>query len=382
MKTVAIIAEYNPFHNGHKYQIDKLKNDNSRVIAIMSGSFVQRGDIAVFDKWTRARAAIENGCDLVLELPVCYSLNSAKNFAYGAVSILNKLNVIDTLCFGAECDDMQRLSDLADLILNESIEIKKRIKEYNALGYSFPRALSKAYDGVIDTSVLEKPNNILAIEYIMALKKLNSDISPFLIQRKGSEHDSFTNSDGIASASYIRKLIQNKADFSEFVPASAYEVYKNADIYNISSLDTLICGYLRLMKGDDLERINDVSEGLHNRIKHSADTHTSFYDIAMGAKSKRYTLSRIRRVILSALLGFCKAQDINYIRPLAMNTTGKAILKEIKEKSSISIITKASAYNQEDAMFSLDIKATDIFALANNKKSGLDFLTSPVIADK
>ncbi len=384
LHTASIIAEYNPFHNGHKYQIDEIKKQCQRVIAIMSGPFVQRGDVAITDKWTRAKAAVLGGCDLVIELPVCYALKSARDFALGALSILDRLKVCDTLCFGAECGDISTLSECANILSNETEDISYIIKEYVSNGYSYPIARSKAFSGTVDNSLLSEPNNILAIEYLMAIKALKSNIKPYLIQRTGVGHDEIGENNNIASASYIRELIHKNKDFYNLVPESAFNVYKNALAdYDINNLSTLIIGYLRLIDENSYSSVNDLSDDLKIRIIESARTACDFNDLVSKVKSKCYTMSRIRRVVLSMLLDIKKDYNVNYIRVLAMNDTGKEILREIKEKSELDIIVKTALYKKNDDSFKLDLRASDIFSLATADKpknfGGADFLNSPVI---
>ena len=381
MKTAGIIAEYNPFHSGHKYQLDEIKKSCHAIVAVMSGSFVQRGDVAITDKWTRAKAAVINGCDLVLELPVCYSLSSAADFAHGGVSLLDKLGIIDRLYFSAECGNTEQLINAARILSNEPAEISARVKEFVSEGMSYPAAYTKAWDDVIDADILTKPNNILALEYIKTIINLNSRIEPLAIKRIGAEHDGVP-SGNIASASHIRGLISQGEDYSAYVPEAAYKIYQSAEMtYDISRLDGFITGTLRTVP---LIRIAAHSpEGLENRIRAAAAEHYGFDAICGAVKSKRYTLSRIRRIVLSAALDLPKSIAPSYARVLAMNETGKSLLKEIKKKSDIEIITKTAAYNKGDEMFDADIRATDIFSLcASDEKKrvgGLDYTTSPVI---
>lgn len=384
LKIAGVVAEYNPFHNGHKHQIDEIKKDCDAVIAVMSGSFVQRGDIAITDKWTRAKAAVMGGCDLVLELPVCYSLSSANVFAQGSVEILNKLNVADNIYFGSENGNIDDLKSAADIMSNETKETSDKIKEYISFGISYPAAVSKAYSDKIQPDLLYLPNNILGIEYIRALKKFNSPIIPKTIIRNSVSHDEESPAGEFASASYIRELIQNNIDYSDFVPKSAYEVYKNSDMtYNIKNLDELILGYLRLADPKNLENIIDMAEGLENRILSSAFNSATFEELCASVKSKRYTLSRIRRIVLASVLNLKELTPITYVRVLSMNDTGKAILKEVKKESKLDIIIKPSLYKKNNKLIYNDFNATDIHSLAskipNSKIGKKDYLTSPVI---
>lgn len=382
MKIGGVIAEYNPFHNGHKYQLDKIKAECGGVISVMSGGFVQRGDAACADKRTRARAAVEGGCDLVLELPVCFALNTAQIFSRGAVSLLDKTAVVDRLYFGAECADIEKLKNAAYALENESAEVSLELKRLLADGMSFPKAQAKAYSGLIEEGLLSSPNNILAIEYLRSLISLNSNIEPCVIERKNAAHDSDKAEGVFASASYIRSLISSNEDFSKYVPKNVYDLYSKSDMsYSISNIDSFIIGTLRLMTPDDLTGINDISEGLENRIITAAKTAVSFEELCSAVKTKRYTMSKIRRVILSAVLRMDKVYDISYARVLAMNETGRKILKEMKEKSGLTLITKTALFNSPS--LELDIKADNIHSLCssvkNNRCGNKDFTVSPSI---
>lgn len=376
VKITGIIAEYNPFHNGHKYQIEEARKFSDGIVAIMSGSFVQRGGIAITDKWTRAQIAAENGVDLVLELPVIYSMNTAQKFASGAVKILDKTNVIDNLYFGSECGDIKKLSDAAKILLSEGEEISQKIKSLLDSGMSYPMAREKAYEGHIENGILSKPNNILAIEYIKALMQSGSKIKPVTLARKGTGyHDSFS-SENIASASAIREMIFKGEKVDKLVPCDDFRIYDE------SILNASVISKLRTMTKEELSNINDVTEGLENRIKEAINFAASTDELCNIVKTKRYPMSRIRRIVFSALLGITKDiinEDVNYVRVLAANETGAKIIKEIKEKSEIDIITKVADYKKDSLPFEKDILSTDIFALCGGERMGLDFRKSPVI---
>ncbi len=382
MKTAGIIAEYNPFHSGHKYQLDAVKQKNDAVIAVMSGHFTQRGGIAVTDKWTRARAAVSCGCDLVLELPVRYALSSARDFAFGAVSLLNSLGTVDTLYFGAENGDIKQLINAARLTAAEPPDISSRIREFISGGMSYPAAYAKAWNGKIDTDILSKPNNLLALEYIKALNNSGSSIEPLAIQRIGAEHDG-KEKNGIACASYIRGLIRGGDDYSAYVPEAAYKIYNTADMsFDISRLDGFITGTLRSVPAERIMRY--APEGLASRVKAAAMKNYGFDAICAAAKTKRYTLSQVRRAVLASVLELpVKHGAPSYARVLAFSGTGRALLREISEKNGIDIITKAASYDRSDKMFAADLYATDIFfmcsAAPHRRVCGHDYTTSPAM---
>lgn len=380
-----IIAEYNIFHNGHKYQIDEIKKYSDAVVAVMSGSFVQRGDIAITDKWSRAKAAIMSGADLVIELPTCYALNAAPNFASGGINILNSLGIIDFVVFGSESGNIDELSKAALLMENESTNISEKVKSYMSEGTSYPSALSKAYNGIISSKLLSEPNNILAIEYIRALIKTDSKIRPMTVKRRMAGHHDKDISGNIASASKIREMIFSGKDISKLIPYSLSDIDGNMP-YSLSHLESAVIAKLRTVSADNLKNISEMTEGLENRIIQSAMESYTFASLIEKAKSKRYTMSKIRRIIISSLINFTK--DIykpmpEYIRVLGMNKKGMELLKKAKKKCSLPIITKTADFKEKSPQFELDIRATDIAMLCSPDLSkrigGMDFRYSPVI---
>jgi len=377
MKITALIAEFNPFHNGHKYILDEIKKSSDGVVVIMSGNAVQRGDIAITDKHTRTRIALQNGADLVIELPAIYAVNTAQKFAYGAISTLNATGIVSHLAFGSESGSIDELINAVKILENEPTEVSERIKQFVSDGMSYPAAREKAYSGIIAPEILSKPNNILALEYLRAIIYTNSTIKPFTITRTNDFHSTDTSSE-IISATAVRNLIENGKDASGFVPESDF------DVYSISALDNTLTYLLRTVSSDYLAKINDVGEGLENRIIEAAKHNTGFNSIAQAIKSKRYTMSRIRRVLFSALTGLTK--DIctlppSYIRILGMNDTGKSILKEMKSHSTLPVITKTADFTA-DEIFKAEIRITEAAAIC--KKNGTadsmrDYKISPVI---
>lgn len=362
MKVAAVICEFNPFHNGHKYLIDKIKSEHADcVVAIMSGNFVQRGDIAITDKYTRAKTALENGCDLVVELPTVFALSSAETFAKGGVQIAKALNA-DMLCFGAEDADTDVLSEIATALGNDNFTLK--LKEYLSLGEYYPKAVSLALENTFSkeyADIVNLPNNTLAIEYIKALK--DSNISPVAIKRLGVDHDSDLTSENIASATHIRKLIRKNADYSAFTDI------KPPCIADIEKLQTTILYKLRTMSKEEIENLPDVNEGLQNRIYDCARNSNSLEELYESLKTKRYTLARLRRIVMCALLHITKddiKNDASYIRVLGMNNNGAQILKNC---TTLPIIAKVKQdYDKLNAdakqTFDIDVTASDVFSLA------------------
>ena len=380
-----IIAEYNIFHNGHKYQIDEVKRHSDAVIAVMSGSFVQRGDVAITDKWSRAKMALMNGVDLVIELPTCYALNAAPNFAQGGIGILNALGIVDSVAFGSECGDTDKLIKAAKVLEYESSDTSDLVKKYMSDGMSYPSALSKAHSGIIDSGLISSPNNILAIEYIRALIRTNSSITPITIKRHLSGHHDTSVTENFTSASTIREMLKNGENIENLIPYNIAET-DAAIPFSLSYIDSAFIAKLRTSSTEYLKNINEVAEGLENRLIRSAMECDNFISLAEQTKNKRYTMSKIRRIIISSLIGFTKdiyAPSPEYVRVLGMNKTGSELLKRAKKNCSIPIITKTADFKENSPQFRLDLRATDIAMLCSpdslQRKGGTDFKRSPIV---
>lgn len=372
MNTVGIAAEYNPFTNGHKYHISKCKN--SRIIAVMSGNFVQRAEPAFFDKHTRARLAIENGVDLVLELPVSFSVGSAEKFAYGCVYILNALGVCDQMCFGSEHGRIDEIEKTADEVLEITHdELKKELDK----GVAFASARAKILEnrGVL---VPQNPNDILAVEYVKAIKKIGSKIRPITIERKGSYHGAEGEFYG---ASAIRKmLLLNDLNVKSYIPENVFESFyslkeKGKAPASLKYAERAILAYLRTTSPQTLSNFYGISEGLEYRIKKAADESTSIEELYEKIKSKRYAMSAVRRAVLCAFLQIEKTdRNPTYIRVLAQNNTGSQILKEAKITSTLPIIHKLSKIAQNDLFAQKEIQTSNLYSLClpEIQKSFLD----------
>ncbi len=364
MKVCGIICEYNPFHSGHKYQITKAKEKADVIVAVMSGSFTQRGEPAVFDKWTRANAAVLCGANLVIELPFFAACAPAEYFASYAVRLLSATGIVNSLSFGSESGDLTELSQMADFCENSS-EIKKYLSE----GVSYSKAVAEAAGADFFT-----PNNILAIEYLRAIKKYAPQIEPFTVKRLGESYDSENTSADFISAAGCRKLILegNFQKTKKYVPEAAYKLYeteiKNGNFSEYKNIDSLFIGLLR-RDGEFLKDIAYVSEGLHHRFYKAAQLCGSINEVAEAVKSKRYTRARINRIIANALIGITTT-DLNgfltaepqYIRVLAADDTGLSLIKSIK----IPVITNASQIKKlnpaAQLIWNTECKASDIYA--------------------
>lgn len=366
MKVAAVISEFNPFHNGHRYLVEKIKNEHADcVVAIMSGNFVQRGEVAIVDKYERAKAALQGGCDLVVELPTVFALSSAERFAKGGVQIADALNA-DILCFGAENEDVSKLTQIAEAFFDENF--KSALKTNLSNGDYYAKAVANAIEKVLSkehADLLSGANNTLGVEYIKALK--NTNISPVAIKRLGAQHDSDITSENISSATNIRNLIRNNENCGEFADITI------SDYTDMKELETAILYKLRTMSKDEIENLPDVSEGLHNRIFECARTSISLEELYDNLKTKRYTLSRLRRIVMCALLGITKelnSFDAQYVRVLGMSKVGSTLLKNCKLPLLCNFPQDYNSLSDDaKKMFDLDITANSVYSLAkvNNK---------------
>lgn len=342
MKTYGIICEYNPFHNGHIYQIEETRKQGAtHIVAIMSGNYVQRGDVAMIDKFARARSAVANGVDLVIEMPVVYSLSSANFFARAGVMMLGALGCVDGISFGSECGDMELLKNAAMASINASKP--EKIKPLVEQGMSFPQAIQQAIAleyGPIIASVFDSPNNTLAVEYLKAIKLLNLEFETYTVKRKGAEHDSPSPSEGIASASLIRQMIEDGEDISPYVPKETADLAKEYEekelLAYFDNLERELLYVLRSMIPPTIAECPDVDPGLANFIFRAGIDARSIDEFLEITGTKRYTAAKIRRVLLNLYIG-TKASDLMIMPPygriLAFNEKGSEILKAAKEKS-------------------------------------------------
>ncbi len=384
MKVCAIIAEYNPFHNGHKLQIEETreKYGATHVIAVMSGNFTQRGDVAIYDKYKRAEIALKNGVDLVIELPVAYALASAEQFALGAVSLIHDLGCVDMISFGSECGNIDLLKETAGAVVYA--QNHDDFYRYMRLGYTFPVALQKTIetyytDDIIET--LTEPNNTLAVEYLKAMDELGCDFEAVTIGRAGAGHDSDETAGNIASASKIRKMILAGEDISAYVPE-----IPDADYTDIMNLETAILAKLRTMSKKEMEKAPNVLMGLENRVYKAARVSGSLAELYMLVKTKRYTLARIRRIIMAMFLGIKKndlRKNPSYVRILGMNGKGREILSKADCKLPMDTSLKAlmNAGDEQKRQAYLEETAGNMYALAFEKKKpcGLEYTTKPII---
>ena len=426
-KVLGIVAEYNPFHNGHLFHLDESKKSSgaSYSIAIISGSFTQRGDSALLDKWSRAESAISCGVDLVIELPTLYATSSAENFCDGAIKVLNSLNIVDYLSFGSEVDDINILNILSGILYKEPKQYSQSLKEELKKGLSFPKARSNAlltylkhnpdvmhnpknstdnkeYDYSTFLNAVSSPNSILGIEYLKALKKYNSKIQPIAVKRYGANYNDLGCIENIASATAIRNIIKNDniSILQNLLPSSTYSSIINSItngqiVPDLSVFEKQIIYNLRNMSIQDISNIPDVSEGLENTIKTAANSCNSLVDFLNICKSKRYTVTRLQRILVYSLLQISK-KDMElskkikepYIRVLGFNENGKTLISQIsKANPKLHIITSVKKFVDTNSNKSLrrlldvDINSTNIYTLGytNNSYSNLDFTKKLII---
>lgn len=393
-----IITEYNPFHKGHKYHLERAKSDTNAdgIVCVMSGNFMQRGIPAIIDKWKRTEMAIKNGVDLVLELPMVYSLSSAEHFAFGSVSLLNSLGVIDHLYFGSEEGNIDLLESIANTLVAEPETYQSSLKRYLNTGLPFHSSRANALNDYLNSNdildVLSSSNNILGIEYIKAIKVLKSSIIPKTLKREGSMYNDSKLNSVFSSATSIRKHIkENSLDKLEnALTKNSYDI-----LFNLSSSDYPFTfeedmfkyiKYKLLTSNNCLSSLPDISEGLDNKILKEVLVSDSLDELILNSKSKRYTYTRISRILAQTFLNLEDYDLLNlskspapYARVLGFNSNGRDILKKIKSKNNIDIITKVPRNNLCDHM-KIDILGTKAYSLLNPMINPMDdYLKSPII---
>lgn len=383
MKISAIICEYNPFHAGHLYHIRQTKRLTGcdHVVAIMSGSVVQRGLPAIYDKWARTDAALSCGADLVLELPAGYACASAERFAYGAVRLAELTGIADTLSFGCETEDLSLLQSLAELFSDEPEAYQSYLRRFLADGNSFARSRAIAAEKLIPGAerILSESNAILAVEYLKALKRLNSDILPCPILRAGSSAEqSDSLPDQYASARAIRKALADHTDLpAGTIPSEAEKFFRNNSPVFIGQFSDLLLYRLRSMSPAELAQIAEVSEGIEHKILLAARSSSDYAELLGNIKSKRYPQSRLQRILMNTLLGITKEMQMQmdaapYIRVLGVKKESTHLLSLLSAHAKAPVITSPAGI--DNIGLSLDIRATDIRAIMDaDKTAGRDY---------
>lgn len=414
MRTLGIIVEYNPLHNGHVYHFRQARivSEADAVVAVMSGHYLQRGEPALVNKWARSEMALRMGADLVIELPVIYSAQPAPWFAYGAVSALHASGVVDCLCFGSESGDMEWLNYLADLLADEPEPLQTLLAEHLKKGASYPAAYAQAVQAYVrtfgetahrrpetreepdgETGVPDKPNDMLGLQYLIALRKLNSRIMPYTIARtKAGYHDPHPTDAHIASATAIRRMLLSEGGTLEhlapYVPPYTLDILRREMEAGRAPVDwerfaSHLFHSLLSRTREELASFAEVTEGLENRMKRALAEMKN--DLSVGrfielCKTKRYTRTKLQRAMTHILLnhrrdmlsGDLLAQGVPYLRVLGFSRTGQALLKRMKRSSSVPIILNVG--RNVHPTLALDIRATGIYALGYRTRSSRDLL--------
>ncbi len=397
MQTLGIITEYNPLHYGHAYLMKRLREQlgaDTALVCVMSGNFVQRGDFALVDKHSRAAAAVECGADLVLELPLPYATSSAERFARGAVETLVATGRMTHLGFGSECGDVQGLQAVAQGLCHQDYD--GYLKEELKAGVSFPVARQRALTRLIGSqaALLETPNNALAVSYCQALQTLAPTVELVTVARVGAAHDGQAVGN-IASASGVRQMVQGGQDVSQFLPEPMAEALERAcgagraPVF-ANTCERAMLAKLRTMTLEDYRRLDEGGEGLYNRFYKESRTANSLDGLLMAVKTKRYPYARLRRMALWGYLGIT-AQDVPdtvpYVRVLAANEQGRAVLSQMRKTATVPVLTKPADVRvlspQAQALFQLEVRATDLYALAypalSQSHGGQEWLQGPVM---
>ncbi len=363
MDVIGIICEYNPLHNGHIYHIDKIKEmyPSSIIVLAMSGPFTQRGDVSVLSKWDKTKLALNHNVDLVIELPFKFASQSADIFAQGAISILSKLEC-DYLVFGSESNDVESLTKMAKMQIEDD-NYNLLVKDFLSEGMNYPTAMSKAFAETIDI-IIDKPNDILGLAYIKEIIKQKSKMIPISIKRTNDYH-SLKLDHQIASATAIRKGLNDGEDLSPYLPIDSYQMLKDKKEINIFKLFKY-----RVIAEDRLDRFQTVDEGIDNRIKTVIKTSNSLDEFLNKIKTKRYTYNRIKRMMIHILCSFTKEEakdlQLDYIRVLGFNDKGKKQLNKVKKDIDIPIISQIR--EKYDKILEIDTRVEQIYQLLQDEK--------------
>ena len=393
MRTFGIICEYNPFHTGHAWQLGELRRrfgKESAVVCAMSGNFVQRGDFAVVRKHARAEAAVRGGADLVLEVPTPWAAASAEGFARGGVGVLAGTGVVDTLAFGSECADTEKLQRVAACLTEEDFAdaLHAELDKGNSFAAARERAAEKSRGA--DALVLRDANDILGVEYCKALS--GTGIAPLALSRRGVDHDGGAAGE-FASASYLREKLLAGEPCSAYLTPDMVRLYEAERMagrapVTMTNAQRAMLTRLRMMTEDDFSRYDEGGEGLYHRLYDASRTAASVEELLAAAKTKRYAYARLRRTVLRMYLDIEEVPEtVPYLRVLACNERGRALLKQMKKTATLPILTKSADVRElsDDAqrLFAIEARATDLYTLAYPELSqsvgGSEWTTNPVI---
>ncbi len=408
-KVLGIIAEYNPFHNGHLYHIEQSKElvNPDYTVCIISGNFVQRGNVSIIDKWSKAEMALHAGANLVIELPTIYSTSSAENFAEGCIKILDSFKLDTVLSFGSECGDINTLNKFAEILYKEPQEYRSLLNHELQTGISYPKARENALLMYVNdirkyANTLSAPNNILGIEYLKAIKKQKSNILPLTVKRNAVEHDSEEIVENYASSTHIRELLCENKNITNLVPKFTYDILarqinSGKSVLDIAAFEREILYTLRRMTLNQISNLPDVTFGLANSLMYAINSCNSYEKIISMVKSKTYTQSRVQRILLYALLGITKddmqnSKKVNpYIRVLGLDDKGRELLSELsKSNPKLPVITSVKDfYNTSNnrnliRMLNIDVLATNIYTLEylQDSQANLDYTQKIVTLPK
>ena len=385
MNVVGVIAEFDPFHNGHEYLLVKAKSltGANHAVAVLGGDFKQRGDVSMLPKSAKTECALLCGFDLVLELPTSFALASAERFAFGGVSVLAASGVVTHLAFGSECCDLKLLSRIADILsLPDTVDaIKSRMKDGTSFAAAREAVIAKAL-GEDARTALRSPNDILGVEYIKAIKRLNVNIEPVAVKRVGAAHGGGEAVGKYASASTIRKLILDGGDISGFVPAATADIIaRERESGNLRVIDDrVMLSRLRTMKTDEISRLSEVREGMENRIKEAAQSETGFDSFAEAVSCRRYTHASARRAAINALLCFERStlpESPRYVRILGAAGDARDLLASLKKNCSLPLVVKPADSRELIAQEETASGAAAVFA-KNIHVCGDEYVKFPI----
>jgi len=392
MKSVGIVAEYNPFHTGHAHHIEatrRIVGEDAGILCVMSGNWVQRGETAVTDKWTRAALALSGGADLVAELPTPWAISSAEGFARGAVSLLDAAGA-DYISFGSETGQLEPLRKAADSIEGE--EYRQYLREGLDRGLSFAAARQGAVSlcaGEV-SDCLSGPNNNLGVEYLRAITAIGSRMQPVTVLRQGPSHDDGTPRDGYCSASALRDLLLSGSfeAATPYLSAGGMDRLRAGGIFTLRRCERGVLAKLRTMSPDDFEALPDCGVELAARLSRAAREAASLEEIYGITKTRRYAHARVRRLVLWAFLGLSAAdrpENLPYLRVLGMNGRGRILLRQMETQSRIPVLVKPAHVKQmgEEAgrLFSVESRCTDLFSLCGEKifPGGREYTENPIV---
>ena len=394
MKVLGIIAEYNPMHTGHIYHINEAKKitNSDYVIAIMSGSFTEQGNIAMLDKFTRAKEAINSGVDIVIELPTIYAVSDGGSFANKAIQILNDLNIVDSICFGAETDNISKLNNIANTIVVNEEKIWNDIKENLKKGISFANARNESLKKYLkddEINLINSPNNILGIEYLKSILTLNSNITPYCIKRESNDFNDDIITQKYTSSTSIRKHLEKDNDIqniSEYISKNTLNSILNSKVLFNKDIFELLKYKIITMSNEELRNIYGITEGLENKIQNEILDSYTYEDFIFKLKSKRYELSKIKRMLIHILLDTTKEDfenlkdsNSNYAHILAFNHDKKEILSYMSKNSNIPILTSindntlAKLTQNQRKLIDYDLKASNIYSFLNKTRLNQDY---------